>query len=467
MITTTVATLEERKQSIPMASLPKTFRDAVITTRRLGIEYLWIDSLCILQDSTEDWAREAAKMAAVYSGAAVVIAADAAQSSVDGCFGPYQQGSNRNLSVTIHCVDDQGLECKVYARKATWRKYWNDLEHFTATEYSISPLSGRGWALQERLLPSRILHYGFTELAWECWSQVSCECIAVPEEFDSAVSNHVTRYRAQMVGSLVTIKPNCTDNRSYERIRWDNWYNLVKHFTQLELSYHSDRLAALSGLAATLGPPDGYICGLWRSEFMRGLMWWVKGSEDSRASYMQEAYIAPSWSWGSVTGEIDVIRYVDLEETEVDILDVHCTLANSNPFGAVNQACVMARGCLLPIWLDTDFNIHFGTENSLNDLDLSEREKSCLHVRLDVTSGDRAQHEFIVQEPLQLLILQRGRFGREFVGIVLRVLKGELVPNTFQRVGYAGHAARTSRNFEVVYLEVLCDTTESQIFRWI
>jgi hypothetical protein len=145
LLATTTVTLGKRKEGIPMASLPKTFYDAVITTRKLGFDYLWIDSLCIIQDSTEDWAQESANMAAVYSGATVVIAADAAQDSTDGCFGPFVQAPRRNLSVAIPCINDEGLTCKVYAREAHFRNSHYQCEHGPRQNVPPLPLSLRDW----------------------------------------------------------------------------------------------------------------------------------------------------------------------------------------------------------------------------------------------------------------------------------------------------------------------------------
>lgn len=85
MLTTTIATLSERKRGIPMELLPKTFQDAVLITRKLGKRYLWIDSLCILQDSREDWETEAGLMHLVYRDAFLTISADA---GTQGCLVP-------------------------------------------------------------------------------------------------------------------------------------------------------------------------------------------------------------------------------------------------------------------------------------------------------------------------------------------------------------------------------------------
>lgn len=144
------ATINQRKEGMPMESLPKTFHDAVVITRNLGIEYLWIDSLCILQDSEEDWNRESAKMAVVYSGATVVISADAARNSADGCFGPYKHSRDRNISISIPCINDQSAHCQVYARKIRSRGFPDGLEHHikpTEPRWAIEelPITRRGW----------------------------------------------------------------------------------------------------------------------------------------------------------------------------------------------------------------------------------------------------------------------------------------------------------------------------------
>lgn len=145
VLVTTTTTITERVQGIAMSSLPKTFQDAIEITRQLGIEYLWIDSLCILQDSVEDWARESAKMTAIYSGAMVVIAADAARNGTKGCFGPFPQGPGPIVSVTVHCVDDDGLDSQVYVREQPGGELKSE-GHGPKANYRISePLSLRAW----------------------------------------------------------------------------------------------------------------------------------------------------------------------------------------------------------------------------------------------------------------------------------------------------------------------------------
>jgi hypothetical protein len=149
-------------------------------------------------------------MAVVYSGAAVTIAADAAQDSADGCFRTFLQNKHgRNIAVTIPCINDQGLDCTVYVRNATRRDFWTDLEHIPIDQHPDilpSPLGLRGWVLQERLLSPRILHYGPIEQTWECRSQVACECTPIPEHIHyDKESPARMQYRARTAGKMIPV----------------------------------------------------------------------------------------------------------------------------------------------------------------------------------------------------------------------------------------------------------------------
>ncbi|KAF0320296.1 het domain-containing protein [Colletotrichum asianum] len=81
---TTWSNLRQRQECIDLTTLPSTFRDAVLVTRNLGVQYLWIDSLCIVQDDTADWQTESSKMAGYYSNAYLVISAAQAEDSTQG-----------------------------------------------------------------------------------------------------------------------------------------------------------------------------------------------------------------------------------------------------------------------------------------------------------------------------------------------------------------------------------------------
>jgi hypothetical protein len=155
---TTKETFEKHKKFFPLTELPRTFQGAVIVAKNLDIEYLWIDSLCIIQDCSEDWERECSRMAGVYSGALVTIAASDAEDSSKGFFHDYSTKFD---------------SCEF--------PYWRDIEDgmiMTSMTYlppnmenlAVEPpsrLSTRGWVLQERLLSQRVLSFGSNRLQWE------------------------------------------------------------------------------------------------------------------------------------------------------------------------------------------------------------------------------------------------------------------------------------------------------------
>jgi len=168
--------------------LPKTFQDAVRFAREFGVQYLWIDSLCIIQNDPEDWAREAARMTEVYESGLFTIAADAGDSSSAGLL-----HTDEGRRVTICVLKAPGLRyagtmVDVYVR-ADGEKMINDVAHHNIVDAIAdstnhrerSRLSRRAWVMQERLLSPRTLHFTAAELAWECNEQVRCECRVAEE----------------------------------------------------------------------------------------------------------------------------------------------------------------------------------------------------------------------------------------------------------------------------------------------
>lgn len=172
----TASTLNLYASGISMETLPKTFQDAVIIAKNLCIDYIWIDSLCILQDSPGDWASESCRMADVYTNALVTIAADQSADCTGGIFA--ERAEEHAKSLPIQVASCSCSYCTIFAR---WRRrrfypFANQAaDHFPAR----SGLHSRGWTLQERLLSTRMLHFTPTELVWECTTQISCECRTV------------------------------------------------------------------------------------------------------------------------------------------------------------------------------------------------------------------------------------------------------------------------------------------------
>jgi hypothetical protein len=176
--TTTQATLKEKKEDIPLRELPKTFQDAITICRALSIPNIWIDSLCIIQDSPDDWAREASDMAEVYRNSIVTIAADGAEDGHGGCF-VGKDRTCRELEFKLPKTK-QSPDSYVRVRQQRIRGSWDEVAHYKRL-HPRSRLGTRAWVLQERLMPVSILHFTSAELAWERAIELRCECKVTPE----------------------------------------------------------------------------------------------------------------------------------------------------------------------------------------------------------------------------------------------------------------------------------------------
>jgi Heterokaryon incompatibility protein (HET) len=162
------ATLEVFKSRISWNSLPLTFQDAISFARKLGVKYIWIDSLCIIQDDGDNRERESANMAAIYHGSLLTLAATRAESSSVGMFAriPLEFEEHELISGT----GLNGVPYSIFVQV----DHGHQEDSIPVKEH---PLLTRAWVLQERLPSSRVLHFGHFELLWECAEATSCECL--------------------------------------------------------------------------------------------------------------------------------------------------------------------------------------------------------------------------------------------------------------------------------------------------
>jgi hypothetical protein len=143
------------------------YRDAIDLTWKLGVEYIWIDSLCIVQDDADHKARELPKMGGIYGNAYLVIAATLAGHTDHGLYHPRSPSS-------FWVTDPAGYPLKVRASHWNNHKIWHAGQGFWVAP--DLPLLYRAWAFQERLLARRVVHFSPAELVWECHTHVDCEC---------------------------------------------------------------------------------------------------------------------------------------------------------------------------------------------------------------------------------------------------------------------------------------------------
>lgn len=317
------STEAELRAGILISELPKTFRHAFQVIRWLGYEYIWIDSLCIVQDSADDWQKESHMMKEIYLNAGITIAAAHAQDSSEGLF---VKRYPNTLSPTVECSWGNGTSP---------RRYCLIDNHLVDTEIERSSLGRRAWTVQERTLSPRLLVFGKSQMHYRCLGNDLSESFPVCHvPFQEAI--HLQQVSA-VAGGLCQ--------------RW-KWESIVDAYSQSLLTKDSDKVIALAGIAGLFRQhlQDDYVVGLWRRNLAIELLWSMKPSNDARRPRPKPC-IAPTWSWLSTNGRVSVLTSHDpstVKEVLIEITDYNVDLVDSaSPTGNVYPgATLQLRGKL-------------------------------------------------------------------------------------------------------------------------
>ncbi|KAF2118798.1 heterokaryon incompatibility protein-domain-containing protein [Lophiotrema nucula] len=309
-VITDASTYENHKAGISVTSLPKTFRETIAFARSLNLQYLWIDAMCIIQDSIEDWRAEAAKMAQYYSNAYITLAATMSASAEGGLFQPN---------------DDIVLKNKTQ----TWLV--RACRHLGIADAANATLFGRGWIFQERLLSPRVIHFTTTELCFECNHHSTCECGQdMPDQGWQVKQEYLNGPKWQV----------------YKPTLGDTWHRMVEAYCKLQLTRGSDKLLALSGLADQMrSRRDGatYLAGLWSDTFLSDLVWNCR-TTGRKLSPKPSQWRAPSWSWVSATDPVRYLGYPRLNIPYAKVIDVHCKYIPPSTTGEVEAGHLVIGG---------------------------------------------------------------------------------------------------------------------------
>ncbi|KAL8710175.1 MAG: hypothetical protein Q9220_005258 [cf. Caloplaca sp. 1 TL-2023] len=431
----TLKNLPDLVKGFSVVDLPRTFQDAISVARTLGCKYLWIDSLCIIQDSTGDWLYEAGLMGRVYANSRCNIAATWNSSSGDGCF------SERNVSeVEGIIVSPSWADVKDTTFRVIDFGLWENL-------ITSASLNKRAWVVQERLLAPRVLHFGRSQLAWECHQVDACETYpaGLPISQQSAQGNQkgldpdTDGKEVQSIGSYQP--PNL---RAYHV-----WNKIVAAYTAGELTIEADKLVAISGLAQNMQIllKDEYLAGLWKGTLSSDLLWRVTGGKQANGlpSTRAARYRAPTWSWAAIDGQImpgrpnDARILISIEEAATE------PLTSKNSLGQLKSGWMRLRGLLLPGNVKTvesstsqqdHVNISFSAESNPKDL----------RIFPDVPGEISDQSIFC------LIVSTANRYGgTEIQGLALHCI--DTTKATYRRVGYfQGFAAQLpNQDFPLQY----------------
>lgn len=336
-----VRTLKENymqhAEAIPWEKLSKTFREAIHTTRKLGIRYAWIDSLCIIQDDGNDWAAEAATMCDVYQHAVLTIAAAHAPDGEIGCFKDRDGLLNLPFYVEVPSQTSSGVPVKLYFT-TYGRPQTKDLGGGDPVLY------GRAWVLQEQLLSPRLLIFDGDQLKWECLNLHGSE--GSPTSGTTRYTQAYKFVRSAVMGGQdffhdINNSKETSQSSSdfWPRMKLDMWCAIIMDYTHRGMTKPNDRLAALAGIAQALSryTKHDYTAGLWSINLFIGLLWSLPHHErylmsattnfnvKNNKHIRHKQSIAPSWSWASVTAPvwyaeniaITVDRVCEVEDVQV------------------------------------------------------------------------------------------------------------------------------------------------------
>ncbi|KAH9895541.1 heterokaryon incompatibility protein-domain-containing protein [Xylariomycetidae sp. FL2044] len=415
------------ESGVEISLLPRTFQDAIVTTKSLGLSYIWIDSICIIQDDQQDWERESSQMADIYRSAYLTIAATR------------DSGLDHRPALINHpdrwkpFVAKRGEFCRSFSLRNGHDI--RDLSHTgTLGENAVDvmgvgyPLLSRAWFFQERLLSPRVLHFGHSELVWECRCaflthdlvggfrrsesalsvQIETDNVVfrdgnagTSQTTDDATDDHELRYikRKQdsyirrRQNSLFKIQPRPIPKPPQKRYLIEKsrqqlaalqsrastegsvssqsnavkklWVDLVEEYSRLNLTRETDRLPALSGIAASVSrivssnqadtkPTPRYLAGIWSSHLPQALYW--TSSADARRPFQ---YRAPSFTWVSVESSITYAKPLDAGNrgyVACSVIGYGSVAAGVDPHGMVDDG-----------WVDLEGYAGYATVDTLSD----------------------------------------------------------------------------------------------------
>ena len=463
LLRTTTANMEAHRSHISFEDLPLTFKDAINLTRELGLSFLWIDSLCIIQDSVQDWEQEASLMGKVYANSHCTLAASSSPDSSRGCR-RYTSASTVVPHSRYVDITKNDIEIRIFEKRTLdWYQ-----------EFNKGPLKERGWTLQERALSTRIVHFEESLILWECRTMKA--------------SSELPWFRMDTGDPPPLLLLNESGEASREspsvKLRED-WFKTVEDFTNRKLTKGRDRLPALDGLAQRgkdLGRGD-YLAGLWRADMPSALLWRTGAEYKSVDCSRPTDYRAPSWSWASIQGPVmyDSQRISQADHlNEPERLTLECNFGNfvikdaivnhrtESSAGEISSGSIDAQGDLWQMTTnhgtptpETDWR--YGKYMLLRSSSAAVLGILCPDVVSEVCDGDEIYFVSIRDDleepdrnglPRDLFLQAQNDSVRVYMGLGLVAVDG--LDSTFRRVGLARYVrvdhstTQTPRRFRII-----------------
>ena len=283
---------ETRSWCVPREVIPAAFEDAFKVTRLLGYRYIWIDSLCIVQDDKQDLDHEILQMPHIYKGAALTICASTSRSCSEGFLQARTDYSERSIGLSL----PDGREGRIHLDGFQW-----------GDPPVPEPLSTRAWAYQERLLSPRLLEFGWRTSRWTCGCRKSYSGHSqlVVEKPGSSIRRQSPEAQRYDLYSFMN-PPGLRHYPVKVGDLFSTWCLIVRAYSRLALTHTDDRLAAIGGIAAELQRASGvkYLAGLWHNERLASMLQWRVQSHTHELRSRPTTSRAPTWSWPGIDDKV-------------------------------------------------------------------------------------------------------------------------------------------------------------------
>jgi hypothetical protein len=391
------ANMDDWLKSLPIKEIPELFHAATLIADELGFRYIWIDAICVIQDCEADQFYGASKRGQVFQHCSMNITADSVLSFsriLDpqcGAIFPTSEGQSTTL-----------LTNQVMTPANIW-----------SAEMVCSPLARDCGFFQDQLFAPRRLHFGKTEVYWQCPELKACESFpdGLPQQLlqnpaNDAAIERIAR-QAQMLSrtspAMARVHSRCNTPISW-RVAW---HQLLNQYSQCISSSQCNRLLQVAGIAREFEALSGdkYIAGLWKGSLVDDLLWYTDGAARQRPNDLT----TPTWSWASVESVIKHLPPASLFGNFVKIIDVEAGASGRSPTENISQGTLKLNCYLLKV-LPGPFSV---------DSIFPDCED-------DVTEG----HHFLL--PMRL---QHSAQGDYLCGLVLRRTE-DAFTSTYERIGF-------------------------------
>ena len=343
---TNIDNLEQRQTSLSVHTLSLTIQHAIWVARQLGIHYLWIDAICIVQDSLEDKTRELKSMAAVYQQAYVTIIAASSASASDGFLSDLPMPYNSIYDLPFWTREKRLTQVVGRRRR-----------ELSITDRDL--LEKRAWAFQENLLSARRILFTKTSMQYECRRHRVCLGGSHYRSLDGLLSRVFVNLDSIMMRVLegpiertqTIFASRRTRHESARMIRavmLGAWQDIIFEYTKRSLTFQQDVSSALAAVAEVFQPYVGqrYLAGLWDGPMLPSLLLWRALAYKPPNIRSRTDYLAPTWSWASKKYPVTYpsVYYADGVFWEAHLICVHVgPKYESLPYGPVGSGYMRLR----------------------------------------------------------------------------------------------------------------------------